>query len=154
MTLPERLEESMSQLSELSSLTLVIVLQSSQEWSYHGSHRSPIQFIRWTTRLLKHVPERARLKGSVRVKFELATIAVLGCPLSLGGPSLEACTALEDAILTLPACDIQFCWSKDHWRRAGRPVFWSLTITSAFPKLNQRGLLTLPHCKLKPHHSD
>ncbi len=144
----------MSRLSKLSSLTLLIEFYRIN-WGHDSDPYSPIQHTRWTTRLLEHVPERARLKGAIRVQFELWTVAALGGPLSRGGPSLEACTALEDAILTLPgAFDVQFCWPEHRRRRAGRPVFWSPTIASAFPKLSQRGLLTLPHSKSMSDHSD
>ncbi len=90
----------------------------------------------------------------VWIQFELSTIAALGCPLSRGGLSLEACTALEDALLTFPAFYIQLCWPESDQRRAGRPAFLSSTIASAFPRLNERGLLTLPHSTSKPDLPD
>ncbi len=137
----------MSRLSELSTLALIIVFRDDNlgdPWS----QIPPI--LESTTRLLEHVPRRTRMR-EVWMQFELPTIATLGGLLSRGGPSWrEACTALEDALLLFPsALDVQFRWSEYHRRRAGRPAFWSPTISSAFPKLNKQGFLTLPHSKSK-----
>ncbi len=147
ITFPERFKELTSRLSELSSLTLVFAFKS-MNWGNYDNPESAVQYIRWSTRLLEHarIPGGERLRD-VRVQFKLPTIAILGGLLSRGGPSLEASTALEDALLTFPAFDIQFRWLDR--RRAGRSVFWSPTITSAFPKLCKLGLLTLPHGKSK-----
>ncbi|KAI1784163.1 WD40-repeat-containing domain protein [Ganoderma leucocontextum] len=137
----KRLEEATRRFSELSSLTLIV--WCIDWWEEPNDPQSAVQYVRSSTRILKHVG-RARLRD-VRVEFELQPIASLGCSLSEGGSSLEACTALEESLLTFPASQVQFHGPEFYRRRrAGRPEFWSPTITSAFPKLNERGLLTFP----------
>ena len=77
------------------------------------------------------------------VKIE--TMAALGCCISCGDRSLEACKALEDALLTFPSCRIALRNTIVD-RRAGRAQFWSKTINGAFPKLKERGLFTFVPC--------
>ena len=140
----ERMEESLSRFSELSSFTVVI--SGSTWWGGQDEPYSLVGLIRQATRILKRVRTSSRPKA-VQAQINVRTLTALGCPLSSGARTLEACHALEESLLAFPAFKFQFCWLVPDWRRAGRAEFWSPTIKSAFPKLNQRGLLQLPQSK-------
>ena len=157
-TFTERLEESMHWLSKLSSIALVIPGNKAgmDAWEDASSSPSVMQHVRWATTILNYV-QRARPPKGVQVRFSLWTFALVGCPLSYGGPALETCQALEAALLAFPpkvSRNVQFDWGPEDpenlpRRRAGRPEFWSPAIRSAFPNLNQRGLLALPRSRRK-----
>ena len=140
----ERMEESLSRFSELSSFTVVI--SGSTWWGGQDEPYSLVGLIRQATRILKRVRTSSRPKA-VQAQIDVDTLAALGRSLSSSAYTLEACTALEESLLAFPAFKFQFCWLRPDWRRAGRPELWSPTIKSAFPKLNQRCLLPLPHSK-------
>ena len=137
MAFPERLVEWIDELSMLSSITLVLLFDR-YPWLPHDNPKTIIQHIQWATKILEYLRGRKHLRD-VRVQLELWTISTLGCSLSYGGPSLEACMALEELLLTFPASDVQFQYNG---RRAGRVEFWSPVIKSAFPKLDEQGRLT------------
>ena len=151
----------MHQLSKLSLLVLVVPghnIEIINVWEDPNSSESVMQRIRRATRTLELVRRAQLSMTDVRVQFKLWAVAELGCSLSPGGgPTLEACQALEASLLSFPpkvACNLRFHGAPEdggqfYRRRAGRPEFWSPTITSAFPKLNQRGFLTLPCSRLK-----
>ena len=141
-----RVEESLSRFSELSSFTIAI---SDINWWRDEDEDEPfslVGLIRQAARILKRVRTSSRPKA-VQAQIDVHALAALGCPLSSGARTLEACHALEESLLAFPAFKFQFCWLVPDWRRAGRAEFWSPTIKSAFPKLNQRGLLQLPQSK-------
>ncbi len=134
-TLIDRLEILARHLSQLSSLQLVIT----GEW--WRSDPDILQAICYTTRILEHV-ERARL-SDVRVEFDLNAIANLGCCIFKDGPSLETCRSLEDALLNFKAPGRIIARPSVRYVRAGRTQFWFPTVKRAFPRLGERGLLTL-----------
>ncbi|KAI1782618.1 WD40-repeat-containing domain protein [Ganoderma leucocontextum] len=136
----ERLAPLMSRLSQLSSLTVVIPSMAIS-WEDEGD-------------LLRHICLAARIVESVksvcaqdvRVEFKLDPIASLGCCLSSGGRSLEACKALEEALLTFLCPRILF-HDAVTVRRTGRWDFWSATMKRAFQRLSERGFLSFPDPK-------
>ena len=136
---PERLEEWIGVLSTLSSITLRILL-TKNHWLSHDDTESIIEYIRCGTKILERFRGRKNLRDA-RVQFELPSISALGCPLSRGGSSLEACAALEELLLAFPASNVQFQYSQ---HRAGRREFWYPVVKSAFPQLNAQGRLILP----------
>ncbi|KAI1783249.1 WD40 repeat-like protein [Ganoderma leucocontextum] len=146
MTSIERLAPLMSGLSQLSSLTVVIPSMAIS-WEDEGD-------------LLRHICLAARIVESVksvcaqdvRVEFKLDPIASLGCCLSSGGRSLEACKALEEALLTFFRPRILF-HDAVTVRRTGRWDFWSATMKRAFPRLSERGFLSFPDPKSNPSGS-
>ena len=140
----ERMEESLSRFSELSSFTVVI--SGGDWWEDQDRPFSLVGLIRQATRILKRVRTSSRPKA-VQAQINVGALAALGRSLSSGAHTLEACAALEESLLAFPAFKFQFCWLVPDWRRAGRAEFWSPTIRSAFPKLNHRGLLQLPQSK-------
>ena len=137
----ERLEIAMSQLSHLSSLTLCIPSYGNSyiPWEHTDNDPGIAHDMRLATRILKCV-RRDRLR-EVGVDVEMEPIAALGCCLSCGDRSSEACRALEDALMTFPSYSIVL---RDTIvdRRAGRAQFWSEIINGAFPRLKERGLFT------------
>ena len=78
------------------------------------------------------------------VHFDLQTMSTIGCPVSRGGSSLEACTALEELLLPFPNSNIQFQRGHDQDRRV---EFWSPVVKSAFPRLDEQGRLTFLQSK-------
>ena len=139
--LSERLEKSTSwvMVSRLSSLTLEIQPVTNTLDDFSG-------LLRTTTKILESVG-RACLTD-VRVEFKVDPIARFGHWLSGPEALLEACKALEDALLSFPNSCILVHDSVDH-RRAGRAGFWSPIIQNAFPKLTERGLLTFNFVRSK-----
>ena len=137
----ERLEIAMSQLSHLSSLTLCIPSYGNSyiPWEHTDNDPGIAHDMRLATRILKCV-RRDRLR-EVGVDVKIETMAALGCCLSCGDRSSEACKALEDVLLTFPSCRIVLHDTIRN-RRAGRAQFWSKTINGAFPRLNERGLFS------------
>ena len=148
----ERLDETMHQLSQLSSLTLVILCHCRHLLERFEPQASLALRTRWAMTVLESV-RRTQLKlKDVWVQFKFETLADLGCALlSGGGPASEACRALETSLLAFPqaAWSPQFCWDRNSLRRAGRSEFWFPIIASAFPQLNARGLLALPRSEFK-----
>ena len=145
MVVLERLEKSLGQLSQLAALTLVIpcgrLLLEDQD---AGSIIS--QDIGCATKILESVP-CTRL-GEVRMEFEQSHLATLGRCLFWGGAPLEMCNVLEDALLSFPLCGIVFHHPVAS-QRTGRAKFWSPIVRSAFPRLDERRLLTFTrrmHC--------
>ena len=129
----------MSQLSHLSSLRLGILAYGSYciSWEHTDNDLSITHDMRLATKILKYV-RREHLRD-VCVDFELEAVAVLGCYLSCGDRSAEACKALEDTLLTFSSCRIVL-GDLVKTRRAGRAQFWSKTINGGFPRLKERGL--------------
>ena len=148
MHFAERLEESMSRLSKLASLELVLSFPHISS-ANHDNPSNGVQQIRWATKLLELAGGVLKI-GHAEVQINSATIACLGCSLSRGSSPLDACHALEAALLTFPACELQFGWPEPNQRRAGAPEFWSPIIASAFPRLNEQELLPkFPSCESK-----
>ena len=133
-------------LSDLSSLTFVIFWDEEDNGGRSDPSRHGVQDMRRVVGILERI-DRTRLSNvTVWVQYDLLTIAHLGSSVSNNdGASLEVCKALEDALLTFKACDVQIRRSSPEGCRAGRVEFWSPAITSAFPRLHGRGLLSLPH---------
>ena len=138
----EQLEQSLTQLPPLSSLVLVISLHRNV---VDTGGPSAMMTIRFATMILKHV-NRDHLTD-VRVEFKADTLAVLGALLSKAGALLDACKQLDEALLTFPKAPVLVCDPMYNWR-AGRAKFWSPIIRRAFPRLDERGLLTTP-CEWK-----
>ena len=96
--------------------------------------------IHFATTILEHV-NRDRLMN-VRVEFKADLLAKLGARISEASASLEACKQLDEALLTFPNAAVLVRDPIYNWR-AGRAKFWSPIIRRAFPRLDERGLLTL-----------
>ena len=138
MVVLERLEKSLSQLSQLAALTLVIPC-GRLLLGDHDVGSTISQDISCATKILESV-SRGRL-GEVWVEFEQSHLATLGRCLFWGGALLEMCNALEDALLSFPLCGIVFHHPVAS-QRTGRAKFWSPTVRRAFPRLDERRLLT------------
>lgn len=153
----------MDRLPKLSSIVLIIPIgyeDAIDVWGYSDTSQPAVEYVRCATSILDRV-RRAQPLTDVRVRFHLRAFAELGCRLSSGagrgGITLEARQSLEASLLAFPeevAYSIQFYQEPERsgrssMRRAGRAEFWSPTITSAFPNLNQRGLLNFPCSRSK-----
>ena len=90
--------------------------------------------------ILEHVNRGCLMH--VRIEFQADPLAHLGARLSRASARLEACERLEEALLTF-SNDSLLVRDLVRNRRLGRAKFWSPIIRRAFPKLNERGLLTL-----------
>lgn len=135
----------MSRLSQLESLTVSIPCRRLPPEEPTGDY-GLTQDIRCAIRIFKHV-SRKYLRD-VRMEFELDPLASLGTRLYWGGaPTLEACRALQEAVLTFPLHRIILRHNPIHAGRAGRAEFWSPTIKHAFQIVAERGLLTSVHSK-------
>ena len=132
--LVEQLEQLPTQLPPLSSLVLVIsdpLTDMKDEFAH---------LIRFAITILEHI-KRDHLTD-VRVEFTADPLANLGACISGASPSLEACKRLDEALLTFPNVAV-LVHDPMHKRRAGRAKLWSPIIRRAFPRLDERGLLTL-----------
>ena len=129
-------EQLLTQLPLLSSLVLVIVL-GGQFRDIDDPLASTIHF---ATTILQHV-NRDHLMD-IRVEFKASPLAVLGAPLSEASASLDACKQLEIALLSCHNGAV-LVYEPMQNRRMGRAKFWSPIIRRAFPRLDDRGLLTL-----------
>ena len=133
------LVELLQQLPPLSSLVLVIsgpLTDMNDEFAH---------LIRFAIMILGHI-NRDHLTD-VRVEFTADPLANLGACISGSGTSLEACKRLDEALLTFPNAAV-LVHDPMHRRRAGRTKLWSPIIHRAFPRLDDRGLLTTP-CEWK-----
>lgn len=128
-------------LPQLSSLALII--------PYYGdfqrdpdSNENLSHSVLTAIRLLERV-KRANLV-EVRVEFKLHTgsLAVLGTCLSRRSATLAVCQVLDGALLAFRLGRVS-CHSPAGRRRAGRAEFWSAAFQHGFPKLSERGLLSL-----------
>ena len=137
----EQFEQLLTQLPPLSSLVLVISLLGGLIMVNDDQLSTTIHF---ATTILEHV-NRDRLMN-VRVEFKADPLANLRAPISEASASLEACKQLETALLTFSEAPVLVHDPVDN-RRAGRAKFWFLIIRRAFPRLDDRGLLTF---KLTP----
>ena len=138
----------MDQLPKLSSLTLAILPCpfTSKAFNHHpGSGQN--QPIRRAASIFKHVVTRRVRLRTVCMPFKPRIIGTLGVGLPCGGPSLEACVALEKALLSVPDMDVQFDWTQLDRCRAGRAEFWSPIVKAAFPRLYVQWSRTLPQSK-------
>ena len=130
----KQIEQPITWLTGLSSLSLVVVMESPDMDDLPGALLS-------ATAILECV-ETARLKD-VRVAFEVDPIASMGAPLSgASAPSLEACKQFETILLSFSNSSV-VVRDPVYRRRAGRTDFWSPIIRRAFPRLDARGLLAL-----------
>ena len=120
----------------LSSLTIDIQSCLLYPWDPHSKYQDVIQDILWVTRILQNFSERKHLRD---VKVQFAALApTLGRSLLHDVSSREACTALEESLLTFPDPHIEFKFDE---HRAGRVELWFSVIKSAFSILDERGRL-------------
>lgn len=153
MTLLGRVETLTSQLSQLSSMTLVLSTSSSRIRARPNAVDEELEAIRYATRILEYI-QRPRL-CNVQVELELYAIASFGGWLSRrdkrdGALLREACGALEEALwgFEAPGCLV---FRRPRNPRAGRMKFWLPSIKQSFPTLSQRELLVLTG-KPSPDH--
>ena len=130
------MEQLTTQLTSLSSLVLVISPGSDHTRIEDRFSRT----VRSATRIRQRVG-RGRL-SDVCVEFKADPLSKLGACLSGASAPLEACKALEAALLTFPNSPI-VVRDPVRNRRAGRTKLWSPFIRRAFPRLDARGLLSL-----------
>ena len=133
----EQFEQLLTQLPPLSSLVLVISLRE-RLIMVNDDQLSTTTHL--ATTILEHV-NRDRLMH-VRVEFKADPLANLRVPISEANTSLDACKQLETALLTFSNAAVLVHDPVDN-RRVGRAKFWSPIIRRAFPRLDDRGLLTL-----------
>ena len=133
----EQFKQLLTQLLLLSSLVLVIDLLEGLTMVDDDNLSTTIHF---ATTILEHV-NRDHLMD-IRVEFKASPLAVLGAPLSEASASLDACKQLETALLTCHNGAVLVHEPMQN-RRTGRAKFWSPIIRRAFPRLDDRGLLTL-----------
>ena len=122
--------------SQTFSLTLGVSPRS-------GSGQSLLDSLHGCIRTVEGVqrnPGRTDLRN-VQVSVEVAHI---GCYLSDPGPSLDACKALEGALLLIPNSRIRIHAPTTSYEREGRAEFWRPVFERAFPRLNKQGRLSLP----------
>ena len=130
VNLMDLLEQSVTQLLFLSSLTLVIAPVSSSAGSM------TVREIQNATKvLLRMDPSTLR---NVEVTFHQARLSMLGHCVSSESDSIAACKALEEALLRFRCRRVDVRPSE----RKARTAFWSPAIRNAFQRLSEQELLT------------